>query len=84
MHRYSAAWTASGDAADLGRLARQVDAQRFRTCAFSRIQEDEARWWRDACLLYPPRRYRCPGGLEPLEGTLEEYVRFQGRYVPGI
>ena len=39
------------------------------------IQEQEARWWRNACLLYFQTfsRRPLPDGLEPLEGTLEEY-----------
>ena len=41
------------------------------------IQEQEARWWRNACLLYFQTfsRRPLPAGLEPLEGTLEEYCR---------
>ena len=40
------------------------------------IQEQEARWWRNACLLYFQTfsRRPLPAGLEPLEGTLEEYA----------
>jgi alpha-glucuronidase len=39
------------------------------------IQEQEARWWRNACLLYFQTfsRRPLPAGLEPLAGTLDEY-----------
>jgi alpha-glucuronidase len=39
------------------------------------IQEQEARWWRSACLLYFQTfsRRPLPAGLPPLEGTLDAY-----------
>jgi alpha-glucuronidase len=39
------------------------------------VQEQEARWWRNACLLYFQTfsRRPLPAGLAPLEGTLDEY-----------
>ena len=39
------------------------------------IQEQEARWWRNACLLYFQTfsRRPLPAGLEPLDGTLDDY-----------
>ena len=39
------------------------------------IQEQEARWWRSACLLYFQTfsRRPLPSDLEPLEGTLDAY-----------
>jgi len=39
------------------------------------IQEREARWWRNACVLYFQTfaRRPLPDGLPRLEGTLEEY-----------
>jgi len=39
------------------------------------IQEQEARWWRNACLLYFQTfsGRPLPDGLEPLEGTLDDY-----------
>ena len=41
------------------------------------IQEREARWWRNACLLYFQTfsRRPLPAGLEPLAGTLDDYRR---------
>jgi len=43
------------------------------------IQEQEARWWRNACLLYFQTfsRRPVPEGLEPLEGTLAEYRKIK-------
>ena len=88
VHRYSAgvdgvrAMRRTWDAVE-----GKVDAERFRDVqAFLRIQEKEARWWRDASLLYFQTfsRMPIPQGYETPAGTLEEYVRFQGRYVPGI
>jgi alpha-glucuronidase len=40
------------------------------------IQEQEARWWRSACLLYFQTfsRRPLPAGLEPLEGTLDAHL----------
>jgi alpha-glucuronidase len=50
------------------------------------VQEQEARWWRDACLLYfqsiSGRPF--PQELEPLSGTLEQYMNITHSYVPGI
>jgi len=39
------------------------------------IQEQEARWWRNACLLYFQTfsGRPLPADLEPLEGTLDDY-----------
>lgn len=49
------------------------------------IQEKEARWWRDACLLYFQTfsGQPLPAGFEPPERTLEEYRRIVHYYVPG-
>jgi alpha-glucuronidase len=43
--------------------------------ALLEIQEREARWWRNACLLYFQTfaRRPLPDGLPPLEGALQEY-----------
>jgi len=49
------------------------------------IQEKEARWWRDACLLYFQTHSKRPFplGSEPPERTLEEYRQIVHYYVPG-
>jgi alpha-glucuronidase len=43
------------------------------------IQEQEARWWRNACLLYFQTfsRRPLPAGLESLAGSLDEYRRIK-------
>jgi alpha-glucuronidase len=68
-------------------LARHVDAQRHQeVTAFLRIQEQEARWWRDACVLYFQTfsRLPVPAGYEKPEHDLDYYVKLQKKYVPGI
>jgi alpha-glucuronidase len=43
------------------------------------IQEQEARWWRNACLLYFQTfsRRPLPAGLAPLEGSLAAYRKIR-------
>jgi alpha-glucuronidase len=68
-------------------LARHVDAQRHQeVTAFLRIQEQEARWWRDASVLYFQTfsRLPVPEGYEKPEHDLDYYVKLQKKYVPGI
>ena len=50
------------------------------------IQEKEARWWRDACLLYFQTfaGMPIPQGCEQPSESLEHYVRLKHSYVPGI
>lgn len=40
------------------------------------IQEHDAVWWRDACLLYFQTfsRLPLPAGVEPPQRTLQEYM----------
>lgn len=50
------------------------------------IQEKEAEWWRNACLLYF-RQFSgmpFPGSIEPPEGSLDEYMEMEFPYAPGI
>jgi alpha-glucuronidase len=68
-------------------LEGRVDPERFEQVrAFLAIQEKEARWWRDACLLYfqTLSRRPFPEGHEPPEHPLEHYLAITSRYVPGI
>jgi alpha-glucuronidase len=68
-------------------LAGFVDGARFEHVrALLAIQEKEARWWRNACLLYLQTfsRRPLPTGLPPLEGTLEKYQKVNPSHVPGI
>lgn len=63
-----------------------VDRARFEhVLALLRIQEKEARWWRDACVLYFQTfaKRPLPAGCEPPERTLADCVSVQHRYVPG-
>jgi alpha-glucuronidase len=64
-----------------------VDAARFEhVTSLLRLQEKEARWWRDACVLYFQTfsKRPLPPGYEPAEKTLAEYKAIRHYYVPGI
>jgi alpha-glucuronidase len=69
VRRMQASWDAAAPFVDAARHdhVRQLLA----------IQEREARWWRNACLLYFQTfsRRPLPAGLEPLAGTLDDYRR---------
>jgi len=67
-------------------LEGRVDRERYEQVrAFLAIQEKEARWWRDASLLYFQTfsRRPLPAGCEPPEHDLAYYVALRKRYVPG-
>ena len=76
-HRYTAGVEAVRQMqATWATLEDAVDGLRFTDVrARLAIQEDEARWWRNACLLYFQTfsRRPLPAGLPPLEGTLEQH-----------
>ena len=66
-------------------LARYVDAERYEeTRAFLAIQENEARWWRDASVLYFQTFSKRPiqDGCGPPANTLEHYMSINNRYAP--
>jgi alpha-glucuronidase len=68
-------------------LAALIDAERYEQVrAFLAIQEKEARWWRDACVLYFQTfsERPLPEGYERPERTLEEYQAITHPYAPGI
>lgn len=68
-------------------LSGYVDAARFEHVrTLLAIQEKEARWWRDACLLYFQTfsGRPLPKGVEPPEESLEYYLNLTHYYVPGI
>jgi alpha-glucuronidase len=68
------------------RLERFVDADRFgETRAFLDIQEKEAKWWRDASVLYFQTFAKRPiaDACGAPERTLDEYMSIDLRYVPG-
>ncbi len=64
-----------------------VDAERFsHVKALLNIQEQEAVWWRDACLLYFQTfsKRPLPEGVEKPAHTLEHYMQLDPKFVPGI
>lgn len=73
--------------ADWESLAEFVDAARFEHVrALLAIQEKEARWWRDACLLYFQTfsKQPIPAEYEQPTESLEYYMNLQHYFVPGI
>ena len=67
-------------------LASHVDAERFaEVSAFLAIQEQEARWWRDATLAYfqSLSQRPFPAGFAPPAHPLAEYESIQVPYAPG-
>jgi alpha-glucuronidase len=67
-------------------LAEFVDAARFEHVrSLLVIQEKEARWWRDACLLYFQTfsKLPIPAEYEPPAESLDYYMNLQHYYVPG-
>jgi alpha-glucuronidase len=67
-------------------LQGRVDPERYEeTRAFLAIQEKEARWWRDACVLYFQTfsGKPIPEGYERPDHDLAYYEAITKRYVPG-
>ncbi len=65
----------------------KIDPERFADVdAFLGIQQKEAIWWRNACVLYFQSfsRRSIPEGLEQPSGTLMEYEKMNFPYAPGI
>lgn len=70
-----------------GSLKEHVDEERYsHVKAFLSIQEQEAAWWRDACLLYFQTfsKRDIPQELAQPAHTLEYYMQLDPKYVPGI
>jgi alpha-glucuronidase len=68
-------------------LAEFVDEARFEHVkALLKVQEKEARWWRDACLLYFQTfsRLPIPAEYEQPSESLDYYMNLTHYYVPGI
>jgi alpha-glucuronidase len=64
----------------------QVDAERRdQIAAFLRIQEKEAKWWRDACVAYfqSLSQRPIPSGLPQPEHSLDYYKALSFPYAPG-
>jgi alpha-glucuronidase len=67
-------------------LAPTIDRERHdETRAFLAIQEEEAKWWRDASVLYFQTLSKQPivDDCGPPAGTLDHYMSINLRYVPG-
>jgi alpha-glucuronidase len=68
------------------RLSDYIDKERFRQVQMLLgIQLDEARWWRNACLLYFQTfsRMSLPPGSEQPDHTLEYYKNLRFPFAPG-
>ncbi len=68
-------------------LKNMVDEERFlHVKSLLAIQEKEAVWWRDACILYFQQfsRRPVPPGVEKPVKTLEYYMNLRHYYAPGI
>ncbi|MDZ7288740.1 MAG: alpha-glucuronidase [candidate division KSB1 bacterium] len=68
-------------------LAGLVDDERFcQVQALLKIQEKEAIWWRNACLLYFQTfsQMPIPPGYEKTDKPLEYYMQLKFPYAPGI
>jgi alpha-glucuronidase len=67
-------------------LGGKVDAGRFaQVTEFLKIQEKEAKWWRDASIAYwqSLNGLPLPKGFEPPEHTLDHYKSISNPYAPG-
>jgi alpha-glucuronidase len=67
-------------------LRGMIDDERFNKVEkFLKIQEQEAKWWRNACLLYFQTfsRRPIPEGLEKPSKSLEYYKNLEFKYAPG-
>lgn len=64
-----------------------VDKERFKEIKqLLEIQNQEAKWWRDACLLYFQEfsKKPLPAGVEKPANTLDYYKSLQFPFAPGI
>lgn len=68
-------------------LKGKIDDEQYRHVeSMLAIQEKEAKWWRDACILYfgTFSKRPLPDGLEKPAHTLEYYRNLKFSHVPGI
>ena len=64
-----------------------IDPEQFKHVAdLLSIQENEAAWWRNACLLYFQSfsKKPLPAGVQPADHDLEYYEKLSFPYAPGI
>jgi alpha-glucuronidase len=87
VYRYSRGVETVGRMRDTwASLAPYVDAERHaQVAAFLAIQEQEARWWRDACIAYFQTfsKRPLPDGFAPPAHPLEYYQALKFPYAPG-
>lgn len=87
VHRYTDGVTTVGSWRDDWQgLADVIDADRYTdVAAFLRIQEKEAKWWRDACLAYfqSVNGLQFPEGTEPPARDLDYYMSLVFPSAPG-
>jgi len=87
VHRYTRGVQAVSEMrATWAQLEPYVDDERHaQVSAFLRIQEKEAKWWRDACLAYFQTfaKRPMPAGYAAPEHTLDYYKSLNFPYVPG-
>jgi len=65
----------------------RIDPEQFKHVAdLLKIQESEAVWWRNACLLYFQTfsKRPLPAGVQPADHDLEYYENLSFPYAPGI
>ncbi len=70
-----------------GELEGRIDRERHEAVSsLLHIQGKEARWWRNACLLYFQQfsQRPFPEKIEQPQGNLDEYRRMRFPYAPGI
>lgn len=86
-HYYKGAKDVEGMRKTWHSVKEKVDEQRFREVDMMlQIQEKEAKWWRDACLLYFQTfsKMEIPSSYEQPEKDLEYYKNLSHPYAPGI
>jgi len=79
----SVKWMADG----FSTLSGKIDKERFdQVSAFLKIQQKEAIWWRNSCLLYfqSYSKKPIPSQYEKPKKTLEYYKGLKFPYAPGI
>ncbi len=87
QHYYTGAASVKTMQQTWGKMNGKVDAEQFEEVKqLLAIQEQEARWWRDACVQYFQTfsRLPIPAGYEKPEHPLDYYRQLQFHYVPGI
>lgn len=87
VHRYYEGAAAVGDMADTwDSLQEKIAPQPFHQIKMALdIQEKEALWWRNACVLYFQSfsDRPIPEGLDKPEGRLQDYIKLQFPHAPG-